>query len=58
LQFAVITLDCDTKLGGNMTKFIDRLRDAVVAVVDMIGGATLPAPKLIPIKVTAGKTRR
>ena len=41
-----------------MTKFIDRLRDAVLALADVVAGATLPMPKLIPIKVTAGKPRR
>jgi len=37
-----------------MTKFIDRVRDAVLAVLEAIAGATLPQPKLIPIKVGAG----
>ena len=41
-----------------MTKFIDRVRDAVLALVEAIAGATLPRPKLIPIKVGAGKSRR
>ena len=40
-----------------MIKFIDRVRDAVSALVEAIAGATLPQPKLIPIKVTAGKPR-
>ena len=41
-----------------MTKFIDRLRDAVEAVVEVIAGAILPQPKLIPIKVTVPKPSR
>ncbi len=41
-----------------MPKFIDRSLDAIRALLELIGGATLPAPKLIPIKVTAGKGRR
>ena len=41
-----------------MTKFIDRVRDAVLALVDAIAGATLLQPKLIPIKVVAGKAKR
>lgn len=45
-------------LGGIMTKLIDRVRDAVVALVEVIAGATMPQPKLIPIKVVAGKSRR
>ena len=41
-----------------MIRFIDRLRDAVLAVVEAIGAVTLPVPKLIPIKVATGKSRR
>lgn len=41
-----------------MTKFIDRIRDAFLALVEAISGATLPQPKLIPIKVVAGKPKR
>ena len=41
-----------------MTKLIDRVRDAVLALVEVIAGATLPRPKMIPIKVVAGKPRR
>ena len=58
LQFVMITLVWKTKLGGNMIKFIDRVRDAVLALVDLVAGAPLPAPKLIPIKVATGKQRR
>ena len=38
-------------------KFIQSGRDAILALIEMIGKATLPQPKLIPIKVTAGKRR-
>ncbi len=41
-----------------MTKFIDRVRDAFLAVLEAISGATLPQPKLIPIKVVVGKSKR
>ena len=41
-----------------MTKFIDRVRDAVLALVEVIAGATLPQPKLIPIKAVAAKSKR
>ena len=43
--------------GGVMFRFIDRLRDAVNAVVEVIAGTTLPQPKLIPIKVIVSKPR-
>ena len=59
LQLAVVTLfKTDKIMGVNMSKLIDRLRDAMVALVEVIAGATLPQPKLIPIKVTADKRRR
>jgi len=41
-----------------MTKFIDRVRDAVLALVEVVAGAGSPPPELIPIKVVAGKPRR
>ena len=41
-----------------MSKFIQRGLEAIDAVVKLIGAATLPAPKLTPIKVVAGKSRR
>ena len=41
-----------------MTKFINRVRDAFLAVVEAISSATLPQPKLILIKVVAGKSKR
>jgi hypothetical protein len=44
-----------------MTKFIPKLiqdgADAIRALVELIGEATLPAPKRVPVKVTAGKRR-
>ena len=44
--------------GESMTKLIDRVRDAMSALVEAIGGATLPKPELIPIKVTVEKPQR
>ena len=41
-----------------MSKIIQRGLDAIDAWVKLIGAATLPAPKLIPVKVVAGKPRR
>ena len=41
-----------------MPKIISRGLDAILALVELIGSTTLPVPKLIPIKVTAGKGRR
>ena len=38
-----------------MSKIIQRGLDAIDALVKLIGAASLPAPKLIPIKVAAGK---
>ena len=56
---AVVTLSKIKMIkGGNMSKLIDRLRDAMVALIEVIAGATLPPPKLIPIKVAADKRRR
>ena len=42
----------------SIAKIIDRVRDAVLALVEVIAGATLPQPKLIPIKVGASKPKR
>jgi hypothetical protein len=44
--------------GGIMPKFITILLDAALAVVEHVGNATLPAPKRIPVKVGAKKSRR
>ena len=44
--------------GGIMPKFIRRGLDALLSLAEQIGAVTLPAPKLIPIKVVAGKSRR
>ncbi len=41
-----------------MPKFIQRGLDGLLALVELVAGLTLPAPRLIPIKVTAGKDRR
>ena len=41
-----------------MSKYIQRALDALLALVERVGAATLPQPKLIPIKVAAGKPRR
>lgn len=41
-----------------MPKFITILRDAALAVIELVGNATLPAPKRVPVKVGAGKSRR
>ena len=41
-----------------MAKIIQRGREAIDALVKLIGAATLPAPKLIPVRVVAGKSRR
>ena len=59
LPFGMLTLSYgQADPGGIMTKFIDRVRDAFLALVEAIAGATMPQPKLIPIKVTAGKPKR
>ena len=44
--------------GGIMPKFITILRDAALAVIELVGNATLPAPKRVPVKVGAKKSRR
>jgi hypothetical protein len=41
-----------------MPKFIRRGLEALRALVDLIGEATLPAAKPVRVKVGAGKTRR
>ena len=38
-----------------MAKIIQRGLAAIDGLVKLIGAATMPAPKLIPIKVAAGK---
>ncbi len=41
-----------------MPKFIRQGLDALLALVELAGAATLPPPKLIPIKVVAERTWR
>ena len=41
-----------------MPKIIRRGLEAIGALIELIGEATLPAPKRAPVKVTAGKGRR
>ena len=41
-----------------MPKFIRRGLDVLRALVEAVGAVTLPQPKLIPIKVAAGKSKR
>ena len=41
-----------------MPKFIRRGLEAIRALVELIGEATLPTPKRVPVKVGAGKGRR
>ena len=41
-----------------MPKYIRRGLDALLALAEAVGAVTLPQPKLIPIKVAAGKTGR
>jgi hypothetical protein len=45
-------------LGGIMPKFIRRGLEALRALAELIGEATLPAPKPAKVKVGAGKGRR
>jgi hypothetical protein len=41
-----------------MPKFITILLDAALAVVELVGNATLPEPKRVPVKVGAKTSRR
>lgn len=41
-----------------MPKFIRRGLEAIRALAELIGEATLPAPKRVPVKVAADKGRR
>jgi len=41
-----------------MPKFIRRGLEAIRALAELIGEATLPAPKRVPVKVAAGKSRK
>ena len=41
-----------------MPKFIRRGLDAVRSMIELVAAATLPRPKLVPVRVTAGKSRR